>query len=143
MFTAAYRVGVYSLPKNPTLPHFPHASRSQQRTFIRVTKERLSMAFVKRVLRPVTVSGIFFTLCGFSFIGCSSAHCLQGKKDLALIQASRQGDVYQVSTLLNAGADINAVDEEGWTPYLAASAEGNWNVMKLLQAKGCKTDPGF
>jgi ankyrin repeat protein len=101
------------------------------------------MAFVKRVLRPAAVSGIFFILGGVSFIGCASTPHLQGKKDRALIQASRQGDVYQVSTLLNAGADINAVDEEGWTPYLAASAEGNWNVMKLLQAKGCKTDPGF
>lgn len=101
------------------------------------------MVFVKSVPRSAAVSGIFFILCNFSFIGCSSTRQLQGQKDLALIQASRQGDVHQVSTLLNAGADINAVDEEGWTPYLAASAEGNWNVMKLLQAKGCKTDPGF
>ena len=76
-------------------------------------------------------------------MGCASTPRHQGKKDLALIQASRHGSAYQVSTLLNAGADINAVDADGWTPYLAASAEGNWTVMKLLEAKGCKTDPGF
>lgn len=101
------------------------------------------MSFAKRVPRSAAVPGIFFILCNVPFFGCSATHHLQGGKDLALIRASRQGDVYQVSSLINAGADINAVDEEGWTPFLAASAEGNWNVMKLLQAKGCKTDPGF
>ena len=45
--------------------------------------------------------------------------------------------------LLRAGADINAVDMEGWTPYLAASVEGNWQVMKILKENGCKTDPGY
>lgn len=88
-----------------------------------------------RVLLPLMVSGLLFA-------GCSASGPNPGR-NLALIQASRVGDVSRVSTLLEDGADINAVDEEGWTPYLAASAEGNWKVMKLLQAKGCKTDPGF
>jgi ankyrin repeat protein len=48
-----------------------------------------------------------------------------------------------VENLIRNGADLNAVDHEGWTPYLAASAEGNWKVMKLLQDLGAKTDPGF
>lgn len=60
-----------------------------------------------------------------------------------LIKASRQGDAKRVSRLIRAGADLNAVDMEGWTPYLAASVEGNWQVMKILQESGCKTDPGF
>jgi ankyrin repeat protein len=60
-----------------------------------------------------------------------------------LIIASRRGDAKRVGRLLRAGADINAVDLEGWTPYLAASVEGNWQVMKILQENGCKTDPGF
>jgi hypothetical protein len=104
------------------------------------------MVILKRAFLPVSVSGILFNLCTISclmFSGCASGFPNQGRKNQALIQASRHGDVHQVSTLISAGADINAVDEEGWTPYLAASAEGNWNVMKLLQAKGCKTDPGF
>jgi ankyrin repeat protein len=82
------------------------------------------------------------TVCGLLLAGCASAPN-QGRKNFELIQASRVGDVNRVSSLITAGADINAVDDEGWTPYLAASAEGNWKVMKLLQAKGCKTDPGF
>ncbi len=63
--------------------------------------------------------------------------------DQDLIQASRSGDLPRVKTLIRQGADLNAVDQEGWTPYLAASAEGNWKVMKLLQDMGAKTDPGF
>ena len=86
------------------------------------------------------ISGVLLSLAP---TGCSAAGQGQGSKNLALIRASRQGDLSQVSTLISKGADINAVDAEGWTPYLAASVEGNWKVMKLLQAMGCKTDPGF
>ena len=87
-----------------------------------------------------------FAACALGFalmsLGCASA-TNHGRIDQELIQASRTGDEARVSTLISKGADINAVDAEGWTPYLAASAEGNWRVMKLLQSKGCKTDPGF
>lgn len=74
---------------------------------------------------------------------CASAPSPSPKKNLALIQASRKGDAVLVASLINSGADMNAVDEEGWTPYLAASVEGNWQVMKLLQSRGAKTDPGY
>lgn len=84
---------------------------------------------------------LFSTLVLASFlVACASN---RGQKDLDLIQASRIGDLTRVKTLIDQGADLNAVDQEGWTPYLAASAEGNWTVMKLLQDKGAKTDPGF
>ena len=73
-------------------------------------------------------------------VGCAAT---SGQKDLDLIQASRVGDLSRVKSLIRQGADLNAVDQEGWTPYLAASAEGNWKVMKLLQDMGAKTDPGF
>jgi ankyrin repeat protein len=82
------------------------------------------------------------TIAGLLLMGCAST-TPQGRKNIELIQASRKGDLHRVTTLVTAGADINAVDEEGWTPYLAASAEGNWKVMKFLQDMGCKTDPGF
>jgi ankyrin repeat protein len=85
-----------------------------------------------------------FLILGMSLVfgGCAGSRN-QGKKDLDLIQASREGKIPQVVSLIRAGADINATDPEGWTPYLAASAEGNWQVMKLLQQMGAKTDPGF
>jgi ankyrin repeat protein len=71
--------------------------------------------------------------------------CAAGRPDmnLDLIQASRHGDVAMVKALIDRGADPNATDPEGWTPYLAASAEGNWVVMKVLQDMGARTDPGF
>jgi ankyrin repeat protein len=81
-------------------------------------------------------------ILGFAFTGCALSPD-RGSINLALVEASRLGDASQVSRLLAKGADINATDPDGWTPYLAASAEGNWKVMKLLQDKGCKTDPGF
>ena len=61
----------------------------------------------------------------------------------ALIQASRKGDTGKVLELIKEGADINAQDAEGWTPYLAASAAGKWEIMRILQGMGAKTDPGF
>jgi ankyrin repeat protein len=85
---------------------------------------------------------ISVALSTFGLSGCSSAQP-NASRSQALIQASRKGDVHRVENLIRAGADINAVDAEGWTPYLAASSEGNWAVMKVLEKNGCKKDPGF
>lgn len=79
---------------------------------------------------------------GLNLSGCSSAQP-KSSRDLALIEASRKGNVKKVQTLIRNGADVNATDKEGWTPYLAASTAGNWDVMRLLQDHHCKTDPGF
>jgi len=79
---------------------------------------------------------------GLALMGCSPS-MTKDRLSQELITASRRGDAAKVDNLIRAGADINAVDAEGWTPYLAAAVEGNWKVMKILQAKGCKTDPGF
>jgi ankyrin repeat protein len=81
-------------------------------------------------------------ILSFGLSGCSSTQ-VKSSRSQALIQASRKGDVHRVENLIRAGADINAVDAEGWTPYLAASSEGNWAVMKVLEKNGCKKDPGF
>jgi hypothetical protein len=88
---------------------------------------------MKKTIFPTLVLAAFL-------VGCAAN---RGQKNLDLIQASRVGDMGRVKTLIDEGADLNAVDPEGWTPYLAASAEGNWMVMKLLQEMGAKTDPGF
>lgn len=86
-------------------------------------------------------SSLFSTLAfGIALVGCAAN---RGQIDQDLIRASRSGDMNRVVTLIRQGADLNAIDQEGWTPYLAASAEGNWQVMKLLQEMGAKTDPGF
>jgi ankyrin repeat protein len=79
---------------------------------------------------------------GLFCAGCASGPD-RGRLSQELIIASRQGDAKRVHRLIRAGADLNAVDLEGWTPYLAASVEGNWKVMKILKDNGCKTDPGY
>ena len=79
---------------------------------------------------------------GLTWMGCTMSPT-KDRLSQDLIEASRRGDAPMVDRLIRAGADINAADAEGWTPYLAAAVEGNWKVMKLLQEKGCKTDPGF
>lgn len=84
------------------------------------------------------------SLCSCLVLGALLFGCAGSRRiDQDLIQASRTGDLRRVKVLIRQGADLNAVDQEGWTPYLAASAEGNWKVMKLLQDMGAKTDPGF
>ena len=79
----------------------------------------------------------------FACAGTSGTAVIPVKKNMDLIQASRKGDRAKVLSLIREGADINAQDSDGWTPYLAASAEGKWEIMSLLQGMGCKTDPGF
>jgi len=86
--------------------------------------------------------GGLFIATGLLWMACAPSTD-RNRLSQDLIEASRRGDANRVGRLIQAGADINAVDAEGWTPYLAASVEGNWKVMKLLKDKGCKTDPGY
>ena len=59
---------------------------------------------------------------------------------MALIHiAARYGNTNTVRYLLSLGANVNAVDEEGWTALHWASAGGHVNVMQLLLVHG--TDP--
>ncbi len=90
----------------------------------------------------ITTVGALALVLGLNLTGCSSTHP-KSARDLALIEASRKGNVKKVQSLIRKGADVNATDKEGWTPYLAASSAGNWDVMRVLQDHHCKTDPGF
>jgi hypothetical protein len=54
-------------------------------------------------------------LLAVALTGCAAN---RGRLDQDLIHASRSGDVNRVKVLLSQGADLNAVDPEGWTPYL-------------------------
>ncbi len=72
---------------------------------------------------------------GLLFINCSSSN-----KNIELIRAAKSGDTHKVQKLLQKGANINAVDEEGWTPYLAASTNGHLETMRYLKNAGARTD---
>ena len=55
-----------------------------------------------------------------------------------LHNASIMGDTAEVKRLLDAGADVNAKSEDGFTPLHYASMEGRGEVVKLLLAAGGK-----
>lgn len=80
-----------------------------------------------------------FSLLAMSLIGCSSSR-YSGNRDLALIRAAEKGQTQEVYRLIETGADVNARDPEGWTPYLAASSMGHLEAMRILRAFGARTE---
>ena len=74
-------------------------------------------------------------------IGCSGTHGMpsQHDMDMRLIRAAEAGRMEEIKVLLRRGADINARDKDGWTPYLAAASMGKMDAMRLLKALGAKT----
>ena len=55
--------------------------------------------------------------------------------DKKLLQASRKNDSEQVKKLIKAGADVNARDENGYTPLLFAAFWGYTEIVeKLIKA---------
>ncbi len=80
-------------------------------------------------------------LVGFAFlmIGCAGSRMSpQQDMDMRLIRAAEAGQTEEVKRLIRAGADINATDSQGWTPYLAASSMGRLEAMRILRALGCR-----
>ncbi len=53
-----------------------------------------------------------------------------------LLEAVREGDLAAVRARLAAGADVNAADEHGYTPLMAAAGRGDLEVVRLLLDAG-------
>jgi uncharacterized protein len=53
-----------------------------------------------------------------------------------LMEAAKAGDLAQVKTLLDKGADVNAKDEQGRTPLLGAAFGGHLAVGMILLERG-------
>ncbi len=85
---------------------------------------------------------IFSLACALLTLGlgaCSSAR-LSGRPVMALIRAAERGQTERIYSLIEAGANVNARDKEGWTPYLAASSMGHLEAMRVLRAFGARTE---
>jgi ankyrin repeat protein len=82
---------------------------------------------------------------GLAIVATSLIACAPSRPNMArnleLIRASEKGETKEVYRLIEAGADVNGRDAEGWTPYTAASSMGQLNTMRVLVAFGAKTVP--
>ena len=54
----------------------------------------------------------------------------------ALAKAAIQGDLAEIKTLLDAGADVNAKDRIEDSPYLYAGARGHLDILKMTLTHG-------
>jgi ankyrin repeat protein len=64
---------------------------------------------------------------------------LQKLLDDDLIKACRQGEITQVKKALDKGADVNIVDQEGYTPLHYAARFGRTYMVQVLLEKNAET----
>ena len=62
------------------------------------------------------------------------------KELITLIQAATNGDFASVQAYLDAGVDINARDNNGWSPLHWAALEGHKDIVELLINKGANVN---
>ena len=56
--------------------------------------------------------------------------------DLGLIAAVKSGDPKAVTALIEWGAEVNQLDEQGWTPLNFAAGKGDLALVKILVENG-------
>ena len=59
-----------------------------------------------------------------------------GDQEPPIIKAALDGDLDKLRSLIDAGADVNAEDNEGTTPLMLAAYEGYEEVVKILIEAG-------
>lgn len=57
-----------------------------------------------------------------------------------LFNAAEEGFPERVRILLEAGANVNATDKDGWTPLMIAAAAGNTITVHVLVDAGADVD---
>ena len=64
----------------------------------------------------------------------------QGELNKALIEAAENGQVEECQRLIQAGANVNATDNDDWTPLLWAAREGHVESCRLLINRGANVN---
>jgi len=59
-----------------------------------------------------------------------------GDKNDELLEAIMDGDIERAKSLIDAGADVNARDIDGWTPLMYAALNGHTEIVELLIESG-------
>ncbi|MBE6463625.1 MAG: ankyrin repeat domain-containing protein [Alphaproteobacteria bacterium] len=62
------------------------------------------------------------------------------KVDKALIEATIEGNIEEVRSLLENGADVNTQDDKGWTPLMFAAKSQDVEMAKLLMENGADNE---
>lgn len=57
-----------------------------------------------------------------------------------LVSASAEGNALSVKALIEEGANVEALENDGWTPLTIAAREGHLEVVKLLLEKGANVN---
>ncbi|HEU5086542.1 MAG TPA: ankyrin repeat domain-containing protein, partial [Roseiflexaceae bacterium] len=73
-------------------------------------------------------------------LACCGEPQSEGDMDNTLVQAAGSGDNQRVRQLLASGAAINAMDQRGRTPVLAATHGGYTETVRLLIEAGADID---
>ena len=56
------------------------------------------------------------------------------------IKACIESSLKIATLLVNRGANVNAIDNDWWTPLHAAAACDHWRIVSLLLSNGANTD---
>jgi len=70
----------------------------------------------------------------------AKAHPAFGQKHAAMFEAIENGNLEKVRDLVNEGLDLNAFDEEGFTPLAIACIQGETEIVRLLLDSGAVVD---
>ena len=71
------------------------------------------------------------TIAAVLLVGCGPS-----APDLSIHDAAEKGNLEAVKQHLAAGTDVNAKDEDGWTPLHEAAIKGQKEIAELLIDKG-------
>lgn len=95
------------------------------------TKSQIILSWT--TMKKISIACLLFSCAQLFYAGCRS---MPPGPDRDIIDEAKNGNLAAVQTALATGANINARDEDGVTPLIAASMMNRPAVVKLLLEKG-------